>query len=129
MKDKPTDFRHHLLWALCLLFFSSMLGACNFLNIAEAKKSSHNLANNPPTKKKVLIILNGLWQGKNDFTISMQRLKEGFQSQNLAVLIDVVEEVKTSEKDINQQAADSFQELKDKYDPNDYELILFGHSQ
>ncbi len=127
-KNKTIRFSFSLLhlWVVC---FSFILESCKLFSMPEKESASHHLTNHPPTKQKILIILNGLWQSRQEFDLSVQRLQEAFQAQNLAVTLDILEEIKTSEKDIAQQAADAFHLLKEKYSAHGCEIILLGHSQ
>jgi pimeloyl-ACP methyl ester carboxylesterase len=79
--------------------------------------------------RKVVYILNGLWQDVSTFDDMVIKLSIDFKSKGLDIEIRKLPETITSEKSITQQATDAFAKIKRQLAGINHEVILVGHSQ
>lgn len=79
--------------------------------------------------KKIIVILNGLWQNSETYNVTILNLVAAFEAEGLMVEVRSLVEVATSKKTIDQQAREAFEELKQQLAGDKYEIILVGHSQ
>ena len=79
--------------------------------------------------KKIIFILNGLWQNSETFNNTIQNLLAAFEAEGLVVEVKSLIEPTTSSRTIEQQAEDAFEVIKQYLAGDKYEIILVGHSQ
>lgn len=110
-----------------MLVLSIALNGCKPLS--GSPKGERKNSSSQPIPKRVIFILNGLWQYIDTFDYVIQSLADSFESEGIEVIIRKLPETATSNKSITQQAIDAFEKIKSKLAHENHEIILLGHSQ
>jgi pimeloyl-ACP methyl ester carboxylesterase len=107
---------------------SLTLNSCN-LFISGSPKGPRKHERSVSDAKKIIFILNGLWQNSETFNHTIQNLLAAFKAEGLTVEIKSLVEPSTSARTVDEQAGDAFEVMKQYLAGGKYEIILVGHSQ